>query len=60
MSKRQYLQKKRTPSNMVFSRKQINEAITIANLAMALMNLPLVMRLLSRMSTLIPRRLRIS
>ena len=50
MSKRQYLQKKRTPSNMVFSRKQINEAITIANLAMALMNLPLVMRLLSRMS----------
>ena len=50
MSKRQYLQKKRTPSNMVFSRKQINEAITIANLAMALKNLPLVMRLLSRMS----------
>ena len=52
MGKKVYLQKKRPQSDMLFSRRKIEEAVGLANLAMSLLNLPLVVKLLNRMSDL--------
>jgi len=49
MGKKSYLQKKKPQSDMLFSRRKIDEAVGLATLATALMNMPLVVRLLNRM-----------